>query len=125
MALTEQRKQYMRRWCKAQPEKRYARYFRARMRNKYGMPPERYDCLLLAQQGKCLICKGFMHMPSKTDRTRKGDSVVVDHDHATNEVRGLLCNNCNRGLGLFRHNPEVLANAQKYMESWNRLRGEQ
>lgn len=43
------------------------------------------------------------------------EKLVVDHDHKINEVRGLLCNHCNRGLGHFRDNPELLEFATQYL----------
>jgi hypothetical protein len=42
-------------------------------------------------------------------------NLVVDHDHATNKIRGMLCNMCNKGLGLFRDNPELLEYARIYL----------
>jgi transcription elongation factor Elf1 len=43
------------------------------------------------------------------------DSLVVDHDHKTNKIRGLLCNRCNKGLGLFRDDPNLLEFARVYV----------
>jgi len=42
-------------------------------------------------------------------------ALVVDHDHKTNEVRGMICNRCNKGLGLFRDNPDLLEFARIYL----------
>jgi len=41
--------------------------------------------------------------------------LVVDHDHKTNKIRGILCNLCNKGLGLFRDNPDFLEYARIYL----------
>lgn len=78
----------------------------------YGIGLEKYESLKESQAGKCAICGG------EGFRMHKGikDLLVVDHCHDSGDVRGLLCNNCNRGLGLFKDNKESLANAIKYLE---------
>lgn len=80
----------------------------------YGMTRKDWNTLYEKQGGTCAICggKGFVMKESKyTDY-----SLVVDHDHATGEIRGLLCHNCNRALGLLQDDPEVLSKAIVYLK---------
>ena len=50
---------------------------------------------------------------TKTGRVKR---LTVDHNHETNTIRGLLCSNCNTGLGMFSDNPELLIAAAEYLE---------
>lgn len=82
----------------------------------YGITLEHYDTMLAAQDGRCLICMsdkpwGFVVKPK-----RATEFFCVDHDHTTGEVRGLLCQPCNKGLGSFKDNPDYLRAAIKYLE---------
>ena len=80
---------------------------RQHYRRRYGLTPRDYDRLLAAQGNRCEIC-GTPVEPGKR--------LHVDHDHETGKVRGLLCGNCNRGLGLYKDSPVYLANAITYLE---------
>jgi len=71
---------------------------------KYGITEEEYDALLAKQEGRCAVCRGI-------PETR----MPVDHDHNTGRVRGLLCQNCNRALGLMGDNVEALRRAVAYL----------
>lgn len=71
----------------------------------YGIDSKKYDSMLQNQSGRCAICSG----------KPKRRHLDVDHDHATNIVRGLLCGNCNRGLGMFKHDSKILVSASKYI----------
>jgi hypothetical protein len=63
---------------------------------------------LIEQKYSCAICK---ISASELDR-----ELSVDHDHATDKVRGLLCSPCNIGLGIFQDNIEFLQEAIKYLK---------
>ena len=84
----------------------------ATLQRKYGITAAEYDAILAAQSGCCAIC-GLPETLTRSDRTMK---LAVDHDHATNAVRGLLCADCNNGLGRFRDDPELLRRAADYLE---------
>ncbi len=95
-------------WRVKNPE-REARNARHSGLRKYGLTQDSYDALLMAQNGLCAICG--VDSPG-----HKRTVFCVDHDHATNEVRGLLCFNCNVALGHFRDNPEILSKAIIYLK---------
>lgn len=78
------------------------------LRRLYGISLKDYDELLASQNGHCAIC------PALPDTQRHG-VLHVDHDHETQRVRGLLCDNCNNGLGRFQDNPNLLVNAAAYL----------
>ena len=77
--------------------------------SSYGIGLAEYNKLLESQEGVCAICK---KLPSFDSRKKH---LVVDHDHDTGEVRGLLCDTCNRGLGLLGDNQQILENATNYL----------
>jgi len=63
--------------------------------------------------GLCWICEGEgFTMHKNVEGSAK---LVVDHDHKTNEVRGLLCHNCNRALGLLQDDVGNLQKAIEYL----------
>lgn len=77
---------------------------------RYGLTVETYDAMLASQHGACAICG------STDPKGRKGSPFfVVDHDHATGAVRGLLCAPCNSGLGLLMDSTEILEKALAYL----------
>lgn len=75
------------------------------LQNRYGITLQQYTTLLEKQGGLCAIC-------GKEDLIR----LCVDHDHKTGIVRGLLCGNCNQGLGKFKDSLELLIQAIDYLE---------
>ena len=80
-----------------------------RFKKKYGVTLDDYDRLLQAQGGRCAICGGVSR--------GRSERFHVDHCHKTGRVRGLLCNPCNRGLGLLADNPELIDKAAAYIEA--------
>jgi hypothetical protein len=81
-----------------------------KLRAKFGITLEEKEQLFEAQDQSCAICKS-----KKNNKNRDWD---VDHCHNTGVVRGILCSNCNRGLGLFQDSPECLFNAYIYLNDW-------
>jgi hypothetical protein len=77
------------------------------LKRLYGISLEEVNRLMEKQGKSCAICK----LPFN------GGTGHVDHCHTTDRVRGLLCNNCNNGLGRFMDNPEYLKNAITYLYS--------
>ena len=68
-----------------------------------------YDHLLLMQDGHCASC------PATESGRKKDKYLIVDHDHETGEVRGLLCHHCNIMLGGAKDNIATLQNAITYL----------
>ena len=93
------------RWCPTCAPNKRAR----RILGRYGLAYPQYKQLLDANNGMCFICQ-------------KRKSSVVDHDHQTGRVRGLLCWHCNTALHLVE-NPEALARALEYLSDSPLKRG--
>lgn len=110
----EKRNAYMRAWGKRTPELRFARYQRARLK-RYGLTPETFEKLLKDQEYKCAICQEPLEIPTKEKRTRNGRSLVIDHCHETNIVRGILHNDCNRAIGFFKDKAIICLQAADYL----------
>ena len=83
------------------------------LEREYGITIDEYNSLLKKQNYRCAICggEGFL-----MDSSRHKIKLVVDHDHKTGAVRGLLCHNCNRALGLFHDAEDNLLNAVDYLK---------
>lgn len=80
-----------------------------RLQYHYGITAAKYNAMLEVQGGCCAICG---KTPEENER-----KLSVDHDHATGEVRGLLCSNCNRGIGLLQDSPELCELAVLYLKT--------
>lgn len=80
------------------------------LRCKYNLEIEEYDMLVQEQNNKCRICD------QEVIPTISHDKLIVDHNHKTGKVRGLLCHKCNKALGLFKDSITIIQNAIKYLE---------
>lgn len=122
-ANPDHRRQYAKRYWESNPEYRErcraaerAKYHENplkarddRLRYKYGIGLDEYRDMEARQGGVCAIC-GL--------KCKTGRELAVDHNHATGEVRGLLCGKCNKGIGLFDERPELFAAAVAYLLSF-------
>jgi Recombination endonuclease VII len=82
------------------------------LRREYRLTDEEYGALHVEQDGRCAICR---EPETKLHHTGSLCRLVVDHDHETGEVRGLLCSACNVGLGSFKDSPSRLSGAIAYL----------
>lgn len=82
------------------------------LKQKYGIGLDDYEKLFKQQKGCCKICK-------TTKPGRKGvKRFAVDHCHKTQEIRGLLCMQCNTAIGLLNEDPDLFDAAKQYLESY-------
>lgn len=100
-SVSQQKKQYY----ADNPEAKQRKMFRDRI-NRYGLSESEYNDLIDSQASLCAICQEPVSYYG----------AHIDHCHSTNRVRGLLCGKCNRGLGMFNDNTELLNKAKEYLE---------
>jgi len=77
---------------------------RHQLRYKYGLSEKDFNLKCEQQENRCKICGKFEQ------------TLYVDHCHETGKIRGLLCSNCNTGLGMFKDNINNLLNAVEYLK---------
>ncbi len=82
------------------------------LQRSYGITLGQYEELHQRQDKLCAICGGEGFVMASHHKMK----LVVDHCHASGRVRGLLCHNCNRALGLLRDSEKVLQQAIKYLK---------
>ena len=105
----EKYNRYMRKWKSNNSNKTTSYKWKAR----YGITPEQYMELFKIQNGRCAICGN--EETARHTRSKEVQKLAVDHCHTTGKVRGLLCQDCNRGLGKFHDDPERLRKAIDYL----------
>lgn len=88
-------------------------YVRYSLKTNYGMTLEDFEEILKTQNYSCAVC--MKHVDEVTSGMAKYNKLSVDHDHSTGKIRGLLCVNCNLGLGNFADTEEILLSAIEYL----------
>ena len=121
-ARREYCREYAREWCRNNPEKRaaYAKGWRERYpekqalkrrrqayRRKYGIEIEVYERMFAEQNGVCAICGSS---------AAEGKWLAVDHNHATGQVRSLLCDGCNWKIGVMES--PIRSALEEYLLRW-------
>lgn len=92
----------------ADPEKRYEQNRKSHLKRKYGITLEQYNQLLEKQDYCCAVCGKH--------ETQEKKKLVVDHNHITREIRGLLCNYCNHRIVGRHRDGELLRKIADYIE---------
>jgi hypothetical protein len=77
---------------------------------RYDLTPQAYNTMGFLQNWECAICRSPLHTLYR--------GLVVDHDHATGKVRGLLCDPCNLALGHFADDVVRMQRGIEYLELW-------
>ena len=120
----EKMKEYLYIWRKENPEKskaiykKYSSSKKGKIRNRkcakknrllgYGITEDVLESMRKEQKNKCAICGKMINESTK--------NFAIDHDHKTGKVRGLLCMNCNIGLGAFVDNKVIMQKAIDYLD---------
>lgn len=110
----DKRIEYYKKYRQKYPEDVRERQRASKLWLHYGMTLDEYEALYRAQGGVCKICHGGPH--GGPDWARK-QWLSVDHCHETGRIRGLLCDDCNIGLGKFAEDPKRLATALEYLKA--------
>jgi hypothetical protein len=83
-------------------------------KRKYGISQDDYNARRAAQGPQCYLCG----MSEETSQVSRWGVLCLDHCHATGVIRKFLCARCNKGLGCFGDDPELLARAAEYIRSF-------
>lgn len=107
--MTEARKEANKRRKKRFNEKNPDASRRSWLRVNYGIDQEDYNNLLISQNNSCAICG--------KDKNPNGRALSVDHCHTTGIIRGILCADCNSGIGYFKDSIQALEKAIEYLRN--------
>jgi len=86
----------------------------------YNTSREEVQNKLEEQRGGCEICTSAIDLGERDESFRSitKATAVVDHCHKTGKNRGLLCQNCNKGIGFLKDSPEICINAANYLKKY-------
>lgn len=84
-----------------------------RVKREFGLSPEQYLAIVKSQNNECAICGKTGTIFQKGHS--KANSLCIDHNHKTKKVRGLLCSNCNIGIGNLKDDVDILKKAINYL----------
>jgi len=101
----------LREWQKQYREKNRKALSDGERKRRFGITPEKYAELFKSQNGTCAICKN----PETATRLGKVKALSVDHCHKSGVIRGLLCSDCNTGIGKLKDDISVLQSAIQYL----------
>jgi uncharacterized RmlC-like cupin family protein len=104
------------RWRARNPERARLYHRQTSYRIRYGIELAAVEQMLREQGGVCAICLQPVTLGGKA-------GAKLDHDHATNTVRGVLCSRCNTALGTFREDVLILAAAIAYLAKHQKVSG--
>lgn len=79
------------------------------LKTKFGITLAEYEEMFDKQNGVCAICL--------QQEVLKNKRLAVDHNHVTGKIRGLLCGKCNKGLGLFSDDFQLIMKAVNYLKN--------
>lgn len=113
-ANPERHRKLVDQWHEENPERRRLTRFRSTLRS-YGLTISEYDSMVDAQHGVCAICQQPESTPDNLSRGPR--RLTVDHCHETGRVRGLLCQNCNSGIGQLGDSVQRLEAALAYLRA--------
>jgi len=102
--VAKARKEYEKERSKTEHRKEWSK--NNRLKRTYGIDLQDKANMYAQQEGKCRVCNHHYSI----------DKLVIDHNHKTEEVRGLLCSPCNMALGLLKDNPDVLLRGAMYLQ---------
>jgi hypothetical protein len=113
----EKRRQRTKQWIKDHPEAYRASYTKSQRKRRYGIDEDTYQQMAVVQNHACAICQRKEHVKTNGKTV---DNLPVDHDHATEKVRGLLCHGCNKIIAFAGDDPKRLEVAAAYLRKYGK-----